>query len=414
MASEIYFDLPTHARMGHAHINRDDCLIEKDVKIEKGIVCLIDWYSCIFEDRTINEVLTWIQISKDVYGDEFINNSYERAMGIDDCIVFSYNNINIEAKNAYFYGKEIDENLLDVVIPKIRLDISGKGLQFLRNQGINIDLYLRNEKNLVEGQHITRCDFAFDFINYQGTLLDELIEYIKENTTDNQRLVICNLTAALKYKYRTGGEKTVYIGASTSDKMLRVYDKKMQYTDLASGLYNKENPYNNPETWIRMELQTRNKIAHQVCYGEGDFLSILKYIYNYYCFADLSTPAHRRKPAEFWNSLFNWEEIPSLIQNLQYVQYEPYEVKVERNIDRNIQSILLYIGMHGVKGLLDRLQKYLITMQFPDTDIEINQRRWRAFLNKMAILNLSKKCRQEGSDLFIDEFNVLNIKQNKK
>lgn len=414
MASEIFFDLPKNARMGKAHIRETDCLVQQSMDIEKGIVCLIDWYSCVFEDQSINNVLTWIGIDPMIYGDEFIKNSYERSMGIDDCLVFSYNNVNIEVKNVLFYGMEQNEQLLDIVCPRIRLDISGKGLQFLRNERIDIDNFLRDESKLLDGQHITRCDFAFDFINYKGELLDQLIDYVKNNTTENQRVVICNMTSALKYKYRTGGEKTLYIGAATSDKMLRVYDKKMQYTDLGTGLYTKENPYNNPSTWIRIELQTRNKVAHQVCYGVGDFLSVLKYIYQYYCFADMSTPAHRRRPAEFWNALFNWAEIPALIQNTRYVSYEPYSEKVNRNVDRNIQSIILYIALHGVDGLFEKMQKYLVSMQFPEYDPDLQRKRWRSFLNKLAVLDLVEKCREPNSPLFIDEFNVMNIRNNGK
>ena len=69
--------------------------------------------------------------------------------------------------------------------------------------------------------------------------------------------------------------------------------------------------------------------------------------------------------------------------------------------------------MNGYEKFIKKMQEYLIEMQFPKGDKQLTNRRWRAFLNKMAVCNLSEKCRDADSFLYVDEFNVLNVRQKK-
>lgn len=74
------------------------------------------------------------------------------------------------------------------------------------------------------------------------------------------RVPIMNTQGGNKYSVRIGDQTTIYLGATTSDKLLRIYDKKAQYTK--DGLWKENNPYmdnDDCKSWFRIELQTRQK-----------------------------------------------------------------------------------------------------------------------------------------------------------
>lgn len=176
-----------------------------------------------------------------------------------------------------------------------------------------------------------------------------------------------NTTSALVYDIHTGSQKTLYVGSSQSDRLLRIYDKNMQAIDPNTGAYKPDmNPYGSPATWIRVELQTRNKLAHGLCTGDGDFQSILKYIYEKYCFADLSTPAHRREPAKFWSELWDWENIPQIVQNLHNPsKVSPIE-QAKQGIATCLQSFALAVSTLGWSEVFYIINDYLWCCQHPE------------------------------------------------
>lgn len=287
----------------------------------------------------------------------------------------------------------MDLSVFDMKVPRIRLDISGKGLDFLRNyRDDDLDVFLRSEDQMLPGQHVTRCDFAFDFVNYKPELLDQLVDYIQLNHTDADRLCIMNKTSAMAYKIRTGNEKTVYVGSPQSDKLLRVYDKKKQFTDPTGQFYIKENDYENPDSWIRVEWQLRNAWAGRVLYAhyedsEMNMLSVLKEIYKEYNFADLSTPAHRRQAHPFWQGVFDdWNLIKSIIQNKSFRQYkQSFYTRVKEGYPRWMNQFLYFIAAVGVEQFRSVVDQWLHDMQhFDKTPNPIhNNKRWNAFINHM-------------------------------
>lgn len=351
-----------------------------------GIFTKIDWYSAMFEDMSFMDVLRWLKL--DVYVSDFLIGMRERLSGFDEMFVFSYEGINLETRQFNFFGDQLSENCFEKKIPKIRLDISGSGLEFLRSTGMNPDVYLRQEENIPQPFHCTRCDFAYDLINYKPEFLDQLIDYARNNHTEADRLCVYQLNNGLKYSIRTGGQKTIYLGASTSDKMLRVYDKRLQYIDPKTKLYKMQNPYNNPDSWIRIELQTRNKTAHGLCYGEGDMLSIFRYVYDSYRFSDVeNTHSHNRKPADFWTNLFNWEEIPRIIQNANSVEsVTPYKDRVtDCFFQRYIISFILTYTRLGNEEFEKRINNFLLKIQ--DFSDPLNTRRFNSLLDKINMFD---------------------------
>ena len=365
--------------------------------VYSGIYTKIDWYSAMFEDMSFMDVLRWLKL--DVYVSDFLIGMRERLSGFDEMFVFSYEGINLETRQFNFFGDQLSENCFEKKIPKIRLDISGSGLEFLRSTGMDPDVYLRQEENIPQPFHCTRCDFAYDLINYKPEFLDQLIDYARNHHTAADRLCVYKLNTGIKYSIRTGGQKTIYLGASTSDKMLRVYDKRLQFIDPSTQVYKKQNPYNNPDSWIRIELQTRNKTAHGLCYGKGDMLSIFRYVYETYQFSDVeNTTQHNRRPAAFWQDLFDWEQIPRIIQNANSDEsVTPYKDRVTDSFfARNSDSFMLVYTRLGPEEFARRLNAQLSKKQ--DLYDSLNKRRWSNYVDKMNMFGFE--------DLHLNEYGL--------
>ncbi len=308
-------------KLTNAKINYFGQICRTEGDDSPGVYALIDYYTAVFQNECMAKIIDWVGLDPSVYVDDFYASMLEISAGYDNKFIFSYENIKIDVMQSVLQGFDLDDEIFFQKLPKIRLEISGSGLMYLRRLGIDVDHKFRDENYLLPTQHITRMDFAYDLINYKPELLDQLMEYCRLNHTASGRiLLVGGRRGAINCEIKDISQKTVYLGASASDRMLRVYDKRLQYVDRETGIYKKENPYGNPKSWIRIEMQTRNKIAHVLGLDGGDLTAILREIYQFYCFADMSTPQRDRQPAQFWKDLFNWEELDRTIQNIRLVR----------------------------------------------------------------------------------------------
>lgn len=287
---------------------------------QQGIVPKIDWFSIMLSEVSIQEIFDWLDIPDVIdLDDAILKNFYQMSVGYDERLFFSWNGITISFSLFDVRDIPLDLNFFQLVCPRVKLDLSGTGLDYLRLHGRNIDDFLRDIRNYEffdNSYSITRCDFAFDLINWQSDFLNRCFEYVRSNHTSANRLCCVGLTAALAYSERHGSDETLYIGSPTSDKLLRIYDKRLQFIDRETGAYIKPNFYSNPDSWIRVEWQLRNKKAVDILFGDGDFFSIYKKIYESYPFADLSTPSHRRLKHPFWEDLFKADDDFNTIKSL--------------------------------------------------------------------------------------------------
>lgn len=343
------------------------------------IYCKIDWFTVMFEDHTINDVLTFLKLSN--FASEFSQNIFERCHGYDDYFVFHYEGISIEARKMYLYGSQ-EGDLFDLTIPQLRLDISGTGLDYLRSTGINVESYFRTVSNYPERFHLTRCDFAFDFINYMPDLCDKVIDHCLNHHLDSDRIAIYQMPSGYKYRVALGGQKTLYLGATTSERMLRIYDKRLQYIDHRTGIYVKDNPYDNPVSWIRVELQLRRKSAAKICLSDSDSISILKYIYEQYCFADTEhTTQNNRRPVEWWSAIFDWDRIPQIIQNFEEIEFVSMADRTIQNFyNRGIFSFVATYSILGHDQFFKMLNDFFIKLN--DIKDPVSRKRLVSFLNK--------------------------------
>lgn len=383
----------------------------------KNIVFKVDWFTAIFEDCTFRDVLDWLGVDPLIYEDEFLRKEHLRSQGLDEVMIFEYEGISLECRNTFLYNVDQEDKFISI-LPKIRLDISGTGLETLRSMGINVDQFLRDPHRKYRAMHVTRCDYSFDFLNYKPEFLDKLIEYCHDNHTDSGRICCIGLTSSLRYSVRSGDQKTLYIGSPTSDRLLRIYDKKMQYTDPATGLYIRPNDYDDPWSWIRLEFQTRSKFADQFIYSLEDGLSVLKWIYERYAFADLSTPAHRREPAAFWQQLMNWDEIPKLYTNYSFCSSEivPLKERVVRTVKRDLKSIMLAIAIMSKQGISisSLFNEYLDVLQDWSelSTCLVRSRKYRKLVNAMNACQITEEDINSGvTGFYKDEEGKLKFKE---
>lgn len=352
----------------------------------------IDWLTVMFFDCSLNDVLRWIHLEDCV--DEFIAGVYEQSRGYDEVFRFVYNYVLLETSKFNYYGSSDDVSIFNVVVPKIRLDLSGSALDYLRSLGLDMDTYRLVRPELPEGgsYHVTRCDWAFDLINYKPEFLDRLIDHIQTHKLKTDRIPLASTHGAIGFKLALGGQKTVYLGSSQSDKLLRVYDKRLQFTNRSTGTYVKDNPYDNPDSWIRIEWQTRNKYANNLALsvspsGEyNDFKKILKCIFEHYAFADgrMYNKYVQRSVVDFWNDLFDWKDLESrIIQNAKYVEPVTAEERLETQWERNIQVSMFWQSKHSRKEEVERFNKYLRWLEDPE-----NSARFLRFLNRFNECNV--------------------------
>lgn len=354
------------------------------------IYCKIDWLTVIFENCSMNQILDWLKLGDCV--SDFCAAAFEQSRGYDQVFKFVYNGIMLETSTFNFYGQDMSVMLFDVICPKIRLEISGGALDYLRSIGVDMNSYRFVRPNLPEGgsYHFTRCDFAYDFINYMPEFVDQLIDHIHRNRLPSERVPLASTKGAIGCRVVTGGQKTVYLGSPQSDKMLRVYDKRMEQSDLNTRTYKRPNPYNDPESWFRIEWQTRNRLAHDLTLDQTqDFKSILKIIFDKYAFAEGNggkNYCRHRQAVDFWLKLFDWHEVEKrIIQNAKYVLCESPEEKLIKSFESvMIRSFILYYTLMGREGLQKAIDRYLASLYSPD---QVSERRFLAFLNKLNNLD---------------------------
>lgn len=318
------------------------------IKGKPAIFSKIDWLSFVFVDKSFNDVFEFLQIEDLIDVDEFFEEKYFQSYSFSDNLAFRFHGIFLAAMDVDKYSNLDVNTFFDVVYPRIKVDLSGQALDFLR--GYYIDT-LKNEPGYMEkrftdpdihlhfNSHITRIDYAFDFLNYMPTILDEMIEFIKstQNEKGDYWVGFGKRGFSSKCSLKLFDQKTLYVGSPQSDKLLRVYDKKIQAnksTEVAS-LYE---TYERPDSWIRFELQLRNNFSHNFALTGRSSEQVLKYIYDNYNFHFKGTPCG------FWQQLWRWEEIPSIIQNQSFVYAKPEtpEEQFQKWIKRNIKYLIKF------------------------------------------------------------------------
>lgn len=290
----------------------------------------IDWYTVLLYNVSFKEVLEKLNCFADIC-DEIMNSGYQRSVGYRTDVVYSVNGVSLSVKFDDMIGVE-EANVFFVKWSELRLDISGSGLDYLRALHNSFDSCLCDENFWGEVQFkVTRCDFAFDFVNYYSCFLDEFIFKLQdlERSRNIERgndgnFYLGNLgksSTRVSYNYRVGsGVKILYLGTVRSDKMVRIYDKKLEQSK--NGVFIKplpkyfiKNGDGEVRSWFRVEFQTRRKYAHQFLFGSnGELKSVLRELFDIYRVKDPTTG----KVFNCLQKLCDWDSLPKIIENLHF------------------------------------------------------------------------------------------------
>ncbi len=288
----------------------------------------LDWYTVVLYSTDIFSVLDKLEIKHDHF-EELLESGYERSQGFSSVFVWYCNNINIEVKYDDYLSTDSD-SLFYTKFSKIRLDISGKGLDYLRSRKFDVDTNFTNESFWGErgtDYKITRSDFAFDFVNYQGDFLDNFLNWIKEGERNGEicphsaRLYCANSTRAIQYSYRCGDQKTLYLGSTRGDKLVRIYDKLLEQSkngvlmhELPKSFTENE-PDGNVDSWFRIEFQTRRKCADDYLFGiDHDLSRVLRVMFDEYRVREKNGDV-----LPFIEKLYKWDDLPPIRKMFDFV-----------------------------------------------------------------------------------------------
>lgn len=339
----------------------------------------IDWYTVLLYNTSFKDVLEKLNCFADIC-DEILNSGYQRSVGYRTDIVYSSNGVNLSVKMDDTLGVD-DANMFFNKWSELRLDISGQGLDYLRALNDNLDsslcdIHFWGDEGSFK---ITRCDFAFDFVNYYSSFLDEFIFKLQDlernlsvtHAQDGNRYlgIYGGMGRNTAYNYRIGsGVKCLYLGTTRSDKLVRIYDKKMEQSK--NGVFIRPIPVyfegedKNVGSWFRIEFQTRRKFAHKYLFGcRGDLKVVLRDLFDTYQCKDPTTG----QPFEFIKKLFNWDSLPKFIDNLHFTELpEKVIVRAKRQLTTQaIKNLTLYYGVYGINGILSLIQSYLDSINDP-------------------------------------------------
>ena len=390
---------------------------------------LIDTYSSVWKDCSVRTILHFLQL--DGCLDDFIGSGHRVTDAVySTSLKLRYRDILLEIPYFEYLAikgpdGELDpEKFKDHKFSSIRLHISGTGLNQLRQIGINCEEYFRvSPEDLDLPFHVTRVDIAFDFVNFKPEFIDQCFRFLDDpkKLTPSGRLAVVALPGGMSFKTVRGDQKTIYIGAPTSERYLRIYDKLLERTKSNGGVFNDldfDGKTTGIKSWTRIEWQLRKEKAARILYSDDTgmdlsifYLKILREIFEFYSFRDCELTSSRDdhiEVAEFWKTFFNWQEIEKLNQSvILYNKIDP--LQKNKNFIEGIarKQLLTYVMLYKESGLLLFLRDAFNDLMQPKKDPvseQIRKKKLSAFVK-----DLNNIC---GGDL--NSFRSGMVDSNKK
>lgn len=351
-------------------------------RVGSKIFCKIDALTAVFNNCSIVDVLNAFEISHNLTHDyvEIFRSRYLTTYGYsgDFRMNIDYIGLQVHLMDVMQIFKKYDIELIEEIdpidffstpLPYIRIDMMGKALDQIRSMGVDIDTMIWQPLTGLPEEgvyHYTRMDFAFDLIDYKPEFI-KLCRAACELHHDEStgRVSLQGVQGGCLFTSKTGSEDTLYLGKGSGDRCLRMYDKKRQFVD--AGNYDVDHvPYCKtdmigepalPESWIRIELQCRReKTIHGLLFGDNaSFMGVFRYIYEHYAIRE---GQGRYVPVcAFWDDLFDWQLIPTIIQNAKSVSEYVDPVKRAENYiwGSASSSIMSIIAMYGVDAFILQL-----------------------------------------------------------
>lgn len=376
----------------------------------------LDWFSCMFYNTSIVQLFEFLRLPEDLLTD-FLANAFDQNMGYCTNYTLVFEGVSFHLDFDEFLLLNYDySKIWEYKFAKIRVDCSGSGLDYLRSLGFHgigeIESYLNNPDNypgeIDRDFKVTRADFAFDFINYERcpNFVEKLLdwfyrtEYNSDYRTPSGAINVGRISQPLKYSLRSGDQHTVYLGTTRSLRLVRIYNKLMQYQK--NGVTVKELPtcYSDIDiqSWFRIEFQTRQKEAGHYLFGFRTFKDILKILFNDYLIRD-----SHGKPIDFMLELYDWGSLQEIPYNTPFTEMKTVSKSIERTIRKNAFSIALFVARYGLKGLIN-----LLNEEFEKLDFDCPSSARRAFAYKQK---LSRYVVEE--DLSLSSISALDLSYNR-
>lgn len=363
---------------------------------QPSIFAKFDWFTCIFNNTCILDVLNCIGLGDLATEDlsTFFRSFFIMSTGASTPeVAFIFNGVTVQVNTFNVYKElDIDDiNELSLAEPfwvfktrfdRLRLDLSGSGLDYLRQRGIDIDSILPVPFQLPIGAdgeqaqyHVTRCDAAFDLIDYGQDFLRNCKSACRQ-LSDPRTGRVSVYKGAVKWSTRDGDQDTLYLGSTGSDRLLRVYDKKLQYVQ--RNKFVSDCPYRNgdkvPDSWIRIELQCRRNDSAVILYDCHSFDQVFRYIFDKFAMRSLSydTLTYRKTGdiLPFWTELFDFEKIAKIVPVLHFVQSQTLLERAVSFVFGSVLSNNLIILSHfGPKDFINSMCSEFIRLQCSDLPV---------------------------------------------
>lgn len=292
------------------------------------IYAKLDWYTCMLTNISISEVLKKLGCFDTLF-EEIMEKPIERSNGYSSRMVYSCAGVSLEVKwEELMSVVDDDVSLINAKFSSMRVDISGSGLTFLRTLTPDFDRLVSNPDFWGENyKNLTRCDFAYDFVNYYPTFLDEFLSRLREledlGFLGSQYIGRVGPGGRFKYEYRKGFDiSCIYLG-SRGNRLIRIYDKLLEQTKPNGSLKNPfpeifaENGDKDVSSWFRFEVQCRSKYAFNYLFNcNGNLEAVLRAVFDDFNLID----PEFREPFECIRRLVDFSKLPKIVYNLHYTE----------------------------------------------------------------------------------------------
>lgn len=334
---------------------------------QKGVYFKIDWMTTVWLNSSISEIVDFFYpYGPDFPVDEFsvINHQYyERfinGMGNTCCFVLPAMNIYIQC-NSILDLNITDESFYINRFSKIRVDMSGGKLDYLRQQGQDFEK-LFFSGTLPENAHYTRIDAAFDYINFKPRLFDDLVDFLQQYGVRGR--IGVGSAGARQFEIHSGREEIIYIGSGQN--ILRCYDKKLEFDQK-----DKWDPEDiHPECWHRLEWQLRSNSLKKVLstYVIDTPQHFFEALYQSWMLRPPLDDYHQRVDpiCQAWVDLFDFDNDRLVIQNLQYVYDTPVVCNldyVHRTLDKYCITFALCIAALGREEVINYIENKINSLR---------------------------------------------------
>ncbi|MBQ8382263.1 MAG: replication initiation factor domain-containing protein [Clostridia bacterium] len=273
----------------------------------------VDTISYIVENCSVKMMMGLLML------DEYMGISFKRDE-VTICpgresFMYTCNGVQFFITKAYAYAYNLDpdgDDILSYPFKELRVNITGEGMKFLRkhyqSKQIWADDFLLHfiSQNFVEKVfnedgtpklnavgdqieiwhgHYTRVDYALDVINDFSNIMNNMIRHLNYGTSTGEPGFFISSNGGRVYKSKIylsdNGGKTIYLGSTQSEQMLRVYDKLAEQTD-ETGVWKHDPGFpgidkSEIKTWTRFELVLRKVKAKEYTPTSSDTSSVLRF-----------------------------------------------------------------------------------------------------------------------------------------